>query len=85
MNSITHYFADVSLQKNSTNEGSYLIVLEPVSVSVTVEVTPDLLNIMVLIGEDSLKGETYNTIIKYYFCAIYKLMILQSIGDFYVW
>ena len=49
--------SDVSLQKNSTNEGSYLIVLEPMSVSVTVEVTPDLLNIMVLIGEDFLKGE----------------------------
>ena len=46
--------SDISLLHN--DDGSYLIVLEPVSVSVTVEVTPDLLNIIVLIGEDSLKG-----------------------------
>ncbi|XP_045194321.2 sushi domain-containing protein 2-like [Mercenaria mercenaria] len=53
--STTSQFQNISLLHN--DDGSFLIVLEPVSVSVTVEVTPDLLNIIVLIGEDSLKGE----------------------------
>lgn len=47
--------SDISLQHRDEG-GNFLIVLEPVSVSVTVEVTPDLVNIIVLIGEDSMKG-----------------------------
>ncbi|KAL4218756.1 hypothetical protein ACF0H5_021343 [Mactra antiquata] len=54
-NSTTSQFKNISLLHK--DDGSYLILLEPISVSVSVEVTPDLLNIIVFIGEDSLKGQ----------------------------
>ncbi|XP_052220669.1 protein mesh-like isoform X2 [Dreissena polymorpha] len=50
----TSRFTNISLSHN--NDGSFLIALEPVSVSVRVEVTPDLLNIIVMIGEPDMKG-----------------------------
>lgn len=53
-NATTSAFRNISLHND---DGNYLVVLEPVSVSITVEVTPDLLNIIALIGEDSFKGK----------------------------
>ncbi|KAL5012552.1 hypothetical protein ScPMuIL_011103 [Solemya velum] len=47
-------------ERSESNESlaSYLVVLEATSVSVSIDVTPDLLNILVMIGSDMLQGQT---------------------------
>ena len=53
------YFSDVTISRNKTSNGIdvILVVSEVINLSVSIETSSDLINILVMVGEQSLKGK----------------------------
>jgi hypothetical protein len=57
--SVNTFFSDVTISRNKTSNGIdvILVVSEVINLSVSIETSSDLINILVMVGEQSLKGK----------------------------